>query len=165
MITAVKLNQKGQALIELVIFLPIMFTLYSMISGFANAINGSINQQKITRSYFFYRAQNSSFLMKPGAVQSGWTQFGFSIAGWADQVQGDAPFMPCYRITVPLANSNGDSCDASYSNEKTQFIRVATVFGVCGGTYGNNSGTLFIFPDLDGSPFETVTDDNSCTIR
>ena len=60
-------HQKGQALIELIIFLPLMFMFYSMISGFANAINGSINQQKIARSYFYYRLQNNSTIPKPDA--------------------------------------------------------------------------------------------------
>jgi hypothetical protein len=66
-----KLDQRGQALIELIIFLPLIFTLYGLIGGFANAINGSINQQKITRSYFYFRAQNSSNLVGPQIINLG----------------------------------------------------------------------------------------------
>ena len=62
-----KNNQTGQALIELIIFLPLMFMFYSMISGFANAINASINQQKVARAYFYYKVQNNSTIPKPSA--------------------------------------------------------------------------------------------------
>ncbi len=166
MITAVK-NQKGQALIELIIFLPLMFSLYGIISGFANAINGSINQQKITRAYFYFRIQNSSMI--PNAdygVAQGWSKFGMFFIGWADYLEDETnPVMPCYEITIPLSNNGSDKCETPYTGESTQFIRVGTVYGVCGATYGKTGGgQFFTIPDYEGSSYAELTNVDSCTI-
>src|SRR5665648_323680 len=100
-----KLNcQKGQALIELIVFLPLMITLYSVIGGFANAINGSINQQKVSRSYFYYRIQNNSTIpgIKSGDYQN-WRKFGMFYIGWKERFENaDQPVMPCYKISIPF---------------------------------------------------------------
>jgi hypothetical protein len=167
MIMAVKKNQqKGQALVELIIFLPLMFSLYGIISGFANAINGSINQQKITRGYFYFRIQNNSMVPKTRPdIALSWSKFGMHFIGWADFLQGDDPVHPCYEITIPLNADSTDACDQPYTNTSTQFIRVGTVYGVCGATFGktNNAG-LFLIPDFPGSTFDQVLDVSSCTI-
>jgi hypothetical protein len=159
-------NQSGQALIELIIFLPLMFSLYGIISGFANAINGSINQQKITRSYFYFRVQNNSMIPKPSVdIALSWSRFGMSFIGWADYLDGDDPVSPCYQVTIPLSAETTDSCENEYATTSTQFIRVATVYGVCGATYAKtNNASLFLIPDFDGSTFREVYDLSSCII-
>jgi hypothetical protein len=168
-------DQSGQALIELIIFLPLMFTLYSMISGFASAINGSINQQKATRAYFYYRVQNNSTLPKPAPntgnqtyLSENWQKFGMYFLGWMDYLKDEiTPVMPCYRVTIPLTPSNGDICEESYSNETSQFIRVGTVYGACGATYARRPGstTAFNIPDFDGSSYTELLDRSSCEIH
>jgi hypothetical protein len=168
MVVKEKAHQSGQALIELIIFLPLMFALYGMISGFANAINGSINQQKFTRSYFYFRIQNNSMIPKPDIeVAQNWTKFGMNFVGWTDYFVGDNPVMPCYRVSVPLAASDGDVCDKEYSDERSQFIRVGTAYGVCGTTFAKTpSGTsFFMMPDYDGADFRELIDVSSCTIQ
>ncbi len=159
-------NQKGQALVELIIFLPLMFVFYSMISGFANAINGSINQQKFTRSYFYYRLQNNSTIPKPtGAVENGWQTFGMFFIGWRDRFDGNKPVAPCYQLTIPLSANQDDKCEDKYTNPSTMFIRVETVYGVCGGTYENLGNKDFaLLPDYFNRPFQTTTSDSSCLI-
>lgn len=161
-----KPNQDGQALIELIIFLPLMFSLYGIISGFANAIYGSINQQKITRGYYYFRIQNNSMVPKTSVdIALTWSKFGMHFIGWADFLQGDDPVLPCYEITIPLSANAGDTCETEYSGISTQFIRVGTVYGICGATFGrtNNAG-LFLFPDFIGATFDQVTDVSSCLI-
>ncbi|MCY4523174.1 MAG: hypothetical protein OXB84_00400, partial [Halobacteriovoraceae bacterium] len=49
-----KIYSKGQALIELLVFFPFLILLIIAMLKLASAINGSINQQKAVRSYFFY---------------------------------------------------------------------------------------------------------------
>jgi hypothetical protein len=168
-----KNNQKGQALIELIIFLPLMFMFYSMISGFANAINASINQQKVTRAYFYYRAQNNSTIPKPDKAMTykPWTQFGMFFIGWKDYFKtGDEesgkPFAPCYRLTVPIASSPTDPpCSDEYTLPATMLIRVQTVYGVCGATYIGNGTVVNPVPDYPGGDFSALVSRGSCTIQ
>lgn len=159
-------NEKGQALIELIIFLPLMFMFYSMISGFANAINGSINQQKITRAYFYYRLQNNSTIPKPDSesTHSNWSTFGMFFIGWKDYFESQKPMAPCYQITVPLAAAGSDKCEERYTSESTMFIRVQTVYGVCGATYWGDGSKVIQIPDATGMTYNQVTNSSSCTI-
>lgn len=168
---AAKLNQKGQALIELVVFLPLMFTLYSMISGFAGAINGSINQQKATRAYFYYRVQNNPFVPKPdeGDTHLNWNEFGMFFVGWLDQMQSDNPISPCYRISLPMASNAPEQCDQPYTQETTQYIRVGTAYGICGATFARataGSGhNVYILPHAAGASGLSVVTRGSCEIK
>jgi len=173
MVAKKRKDQSGQALIELIIFLPLMFALYSLISGFANAINGSINQQKITRGYFYFRAQNNSMLPKPiypvGSDPSeSWRKFGMYFIGWTDISVDDSrptPYMPCYKISLPMAGkTTGEKCEDSYSKETTQFIRVGTAYGICGATFSKISDSTFLIPDALGSDFSELVDVESCLI-
>ncbi|HXH31625.1 MAG TPA: hypothetical protein VNJ01_12495 [Bacteriovoracaceae bacterium] len=159
-------GQSGQALIELIMFLPLMFTLYSLISGFAGAINGSINQQKISRAYFYYRIQNNSTIPKPdveGTYKS-WKKFGMFYIGWKDYFKNESPVMPCYRISIPLKEAATDKCDEKYSKTTSQFIRVGTVYGFCGATYNTISGAAYPAPDYSGLTYKEVVDASSCLI-
>jgi hypothetical protein len=166
-----KKAQSGQALIELIIFLPLIFALYGMISGFAGAINGSINQQKITRAYYYFRIQNNSmvpFSSVPSSGGSGpkWQKFGMSFVGWAEQYfNEDNPVMPCYEVSIPLSAKPTDKCEEKYTEDQTQFIRVGTAYGICGATYtARGDGTYFQMPDMDGATLEGVLDEASCLI-
>lgn len=161
-------NKKGQALIELIIFLPLMFMIYSLIAGFASAINGSINQQKITRAYFYFRIQNNSTTPAPdypGQVYKNWQKFGMFFIGWrAKFVNNDNPSMPCYKVSLPMGANSEDSCDDSYDEPSSQFIRVGTVYGICGGTYQTvNDGVVWLPNSLDAN-FTSVVDPSSCLI-
>lgn len=166
-----KNTQKGQALIELIIFLPLMFMFYSMISGFANAINGSINQQKIARAYFYYRVQNNSTIPKPSRDDNGayahesWKQFGMFFIGWRDYFIDNKPVAPCYKLTVPLQAASSDKCEERYTTTTTQFIRVQTVYGVCGATYSKVNSDVVAVPDFPGGDFSTLTNVGGCTIK
>ena len=162
-----KTNQKGQALIELIIFLPLMFMFYSMISGFANAINGSINQQKITRSYFYYRTQGNSMVPKPDADKSymGWSSFGMAYTGWKEQFSGGfQPMAACYKLSIPLAPGTTDNCEDKYTTPSTMFIRVQTVYGVCGASYARTDTFVSLVPDFPGGEFMDLVGKGSCLL-
>jgi len=164
-----KSDQKGQALIELIIFLPLMFMFYSMIAGFANAINGSINQQKVTRAYFYYRIQNNSTIPKPDWEEENfvnWSQFGMFFIGWKDYfLNSNQPVAPCYRLTVPLSANSDDKCETKYTTPTSQFIRVQTVYGICGATYQNLGNKMIqSVPDFSGADFAGLINRNSCII-
>jgi hypothetical protein len=167
-------NQKGQALVEFMLFLPFMLMLYSTVSSIGNAINGSINQQKITRAYFYYRAQNNSMLPKPtrgggGSNHTAWSLFGMEIMGWREKFGGGSggdgtPVAPCYKFNLPLGDTEEDSCEEGYQTETTQYIRVGTVYGVCATTYANDSGGVVRLPGPSGQLF-AVSNRQGCEIR
>jgi len=164
MMAAKNKNQSGQALIELIVFLPLMFGLYAMISGFANAINGSINQQKVTRGYLYYRLQNNSHFPKPSAVSPNWEKFSMQIMGWRENfINGKQPVMPCYKVSLPMTPTSRDTCEASYTDESTQFIRVGTVVGLCGATYQRVGSTIYHVPDGTNGDYRGLVDASACT--
>lgn len=160
-------EQKGQALIELIVFLPLMITLYSVIGGFAGAINGSINQQKASRAYFYYRVQHNSAIpgLKYGSDFSNWKKFGMFYVGWKQKFIGDGnPVMPCYKVSIPFKGSATEKCDQPYKNEKTLWVRVGTVYGVCGATYVTKDQFPYLVPDGGFTSVTEAFDQNSCTI-
>jgi hypothetical protein len=160
-----KNNERGQALIELIVFLPLMITLYSVIAGFASSINGSINQQKVTRSYFYYRIQNNSNIPGPksGAFDT-WKQFGMFYIGWKERFEGDdQPVMPCYKVSIPFKNEPTDECGEKYEVEQTTWVRVGTIYGYCGATYINENQVISMLPDSTGD-YNVLSDLSSCTI-
>lgn len=164
-----KIDQRGQALIELIIFLPLIFTLYGLIGGFANAINGSINQQKITRSYFYFRAQNNSSMPKPSGALSfqSWKRFGMFFIGWSDREideNSPQPYSACYQISFPVEGAASDKCENPYNKITTQFIRVGTVYGTCGNTFVTVSGKAVYAPEA-GAGFQSVLDYGACAIE
>ena len=176
LITAAKgAGQRGQALVEFIIFLPFMLMMYTVVVGLGDAIHGSINQQKATRAYFYYRLQNNPQVSKPqrsggDLVNNSWTRFGHLFIGWADYLENSTPFQPCYRLNLPFAPAAGDACDQTYSNVTTQFIRVATVYGVCGATFAKDpaSGGDFVeLPSGADTPdiLDPVLTDGSCFIQ
>lgn len=170
-------NQEGQALIELILFLPFMLMMYTVVVSLGDSIYASINQQKITRAYFYHRMQNNAQISKPqrggggSLINSNWSQFGHFFVGWADYLNSDNPVAPCFKLNLPFAPGAGDNCDSSYTNLTTQFVRVATVYGVCGATMGKSDDSTGDYVELPGgrsgagsSILDTVLIESSCLI-
>lgn len=160
-------NEKGQAIIEFVLFLPLMLILYSMVMTIGNSINGAINQQKVTRSYFYFRVQNNSYVPKPFHNIAGnkpydaWTFFGLYMFGWRENLIGQTPTATCYRLRLPLAEKQPAECDEPYSDQSSQFIKVATAYGICGANFNREDDVIKRGPIR--RPSELVQ--NSCQIR
>lgn len=148
-------NQNGQAIVEFLVFLPFMLMMYSVGISVSGAINASINQQKVTRSFFYYRNLNNSTIPRPrrdGGTEpsTAWSLFGHQIMGWAERFEGTEPVAPCFKFQLPLPEAANDTCDANYTDTTTQFIRVKTVYGICGATYTKENGYSVAFPKGSG---------------
>ncbi|MFZ4713092.1 MAG: hypothetical protein ACOYL6_05255 [Bacteriovoracaceae bacterium] len=135
-------DERGQGLIELLLFLPFLLMMYQITLSMGNAINGSINQQKFARGYHYARTKNNSMIPIPQlALQAGLTQYGLYFTGWAHKFDGGnhVPIAPCYPFRTMLKSENNESCDDGYSKTTTQLIRVQTAYGVCPVTFKKNA--------------------------
>lgn len=149
MIMDVKKNQKGQAVLEFMVFLPFILMMYSLTMSLGNSINASINQQKVTRGYFYYRMAGDSTAPQPRRGNEGFLNnmrvIGMSVRGWMKRLVSNNPEAPCYKFNLLLGEDSDDICEEAYSEPSTQFIRVGTVYGICGATYARNQ-TGFLVP-------------------
>jgi hypothetical protein len=162
-------SQKGQSIIEFIIFLPFLLMLYTISLSITNAINGSLNQQKVTRAYFYYTLQNNSTFPRPYRDEGAqpyntWTQFGMQIMGWTEKLINQVPVMTCYKFKLPLGNKAGDECENGYNEKTTQFIRIGTVYGACGATYMRNQGEFHRLPTGGVADPSIVSSGQSCFI-
>ncbi len=132
-------NRKGQAIFEFIVFLPIIIILYYLLITVSAAINGSINQQKITRGYFFQlnRYNSMSFYSQylNNLAKGGVKYVGMDIVGWTEKDVGTShePFAACYEMKL-FSGKTEEKCSDNYS-ATTNFIKPSTVFGVCGASY------------------------------
>jgi hypothetical protein len=136
-------SEKGQAIFEFLVFLPLLILLYILSVSVNGAINASINQQKITRGYLYARLKNNSTYPPPDLLKSSIRSAGMFVTGWREKTLGDTegvPLAPCFPIPVFGEASNKDTCDAGGSETTTGFIRVETVYGICGATWDWNEG-------------------------
>lgn len=136
------LGDSGQALFEFLAFLPLILILYSVTLTFANAINGSINQQKITRGYFYNLIHNDSYLpstevLKDLQQNAGVRTVGMFAIGWKLYAENQSePVAPCYKIISLSAQTSDETCTpGNIEGDSTQFVRVKTSYGVCSATY------------------------------
>lgn len=142
-----KENEKGQALFEFLIFVPFMMSTYMMVGAMGDAINGSINQQKVSRGYFYSLVLGDSLIprkdmqiMADGSVK----RVGMWYVGWRTKFEGGnngsgKPIAPCYKLATLVAPTDPDEClDDISGNTTTQYVRVKTAYGVCSTTYIND---------------------------
>ena len=134
-------DQRGQALVELVVLFPILIMLFAFLHNVGNSINVGINQQKVTRSYFYaYLKNNSMFPFNdtfyPDSPTRDWSYFSMSFIGWRERFKSGTqlPRLACVRLKIPYLPEKEPTCE-SYKQEATDFIRIGTVYGVCGASY------------------------------
>lgn len=135
-------SESGQALFELIVFLPLLIFMLTIIFTVGNSINASINQVKATRRYFFYLAKGNSRLPDRGDLNdlqsNGIRSASMSSVGWRESFDGGAAataksYASCYKINTLFAVDTNDECKKpSIEDQKTQFIRIYTAFGICG---------------------------------
>ena len=121
----------------MVVFFPLLALLFFYFLNVTASINGAINQQKITRAYFFARLKNNSlYPFSHDVISSDWSYAGMSFIGWSEKFNNnDEPLMPCYLAKVPFFSTQETACSNQYSGKATNYIRVGTVFGLCGSSY------------------------------
>lgn len=140
-------NQKGQAIFEMIMFLPFLFMLYSIFFNVGNAINGSINQQKATRGYFYQLAKNDAYIpIRSDLVsRTNVSHIGFFMIGWREKTDGSDKenFSTCYSFNSLLFGGASEECDkreiADEDARASFIIKPATVYGVCGPTWTRNT--------------------------
>lgn len=118
---------------------------------YGDSINNSINQLKAVRGYYFYTIANDS--NTPNRIFSkdyydkgivGQSAFiGLDAYAWsAEKTTNDQkPKGSCVKVPGFLGNEvSGDECfDPVIDDNKTQFIRSFSGFGVCTGSWNNIS--------------------------
>ncbi|MDH4466551.1 MAG: pilus assembly protein [Bacteriovoracaceae bacterium] len=163
-------NENGQALIELVVLFPLFIMMFGFLINVGNSINVAINQQKVTRAYFYaYAKSNSMFPLNdsfyPDSPLSQWTQFSMSFIGWRERFKSGTqlPRLACVRLKIPYLPIKETTCE-SYQQEKTEFIRIGTVYGLCGATYTRAGAPDQFFRGVVSSPAD-VASEAACTIR
>lgn len=159
-------NQKGQAIFELIIFLPFLIFMLSIYYTIGNSLSGSINQQKVVRGYFYALTKNNSYINTGPDIDEFTTKHsfrlvGFSALGWREKSSdgGRKAFGPCFTFPSMLRNGTTESCDDkergdSPSGPTSNLIRVFTFYGVCGPVYTlpQNGGRMTIEPHKQNHP-------------
>lgn len=159
--------EKGQAIFEFIVFLPFFLILLAILITMGGAINGSINQQKSTRGYFYYLVKNNSNLppaedLEPlkGVISA----TGMYSIGWRDQSIGGNPIGPCYKILSFGMGGKGkpEACNEKINTAEqiSSFIKVFSVYGVCSTSYAVGSSGGLEFNHLVNSSIS-----GDCTIR
>ena len=147
---------------EFLFFFPFLVLLLITMLKFASAINGSINQQKAVRSYFFHLIKNNSNLPNMRDLE----EYGgkslnvvrMSVLGWRNKKDAaDNSFAPCYEMPPFIGAGSSEKCEDRASNI-TRFIRVFTAFGVCSTNYrkpaaGNEYSYQFDYGNNPGENF------------
>ena len=143
-----KRREEGQALFEFIVFLPFLLFVLIIMYTVGNAINGSINQQKATRRYFFYINKGNSTLPTAGYLRDlandGIELAGAMSVGWREKASGETSYATCYSLPTLFGKSDDDDCDKpSLDDGRSNFVRIYTQFGVCGETYSTFGGDVF----------------------
>lgn len=138
---------------EFIIFLPFVVVLFKMFLNIGGAINGSINQQKSLRGYFFYLNKGNSYFPDKSLLDNelkSFAQVGFYALGYIEQLKGETPIAPCYKIE-PFFGEDFDKCLDKPKENKSQFIKPKTMFGLCGPVFVNNGESWGIAHQTSGT--------------
>ena len=124
----------------------------------SNAINASINQQRITRGYYYNIVQNDSKLPTLNILQSvineGVERVGMFALGWRQKAESELQLAPCYKL-LPLSNDiEEEECSPGRKDGQptTQFVRVKTTFGVCSTSYVANGNHFYEANNIPSLP-------------
>jgi len=160
------LDEKGQAIFELIVFTPLFLFLFTIIYNVGSSINISINQQKAARRYFYYLSKGNSSLplqfnldsfKEAGTLSS----VGMAFIGFRQQeVSGESSLATCMKFSSFLTGDESEECedgiDRSDTPVATSYIRIYTGYGVCGETF-----RLKESPHRHWDPFYGETSSNS----
>lgn len=142
-------RQQGQAIFEFIVFLPFLLLVLFSVVHIGAAINGSINQQKAVRGYFYNLVEHDSMLPSSNNISDiasrGVKHIGFWALGWQEKQNGESPVAPCYRMPLfgKAANQDSEECETPQDGrDRSQFIRVYTMYGVCGEDYDVNGSEI-----------------------
>jgi hypothetical protein len=145
----------GQSIFELIVFVPLLLIVLTIMINTGNAINASINQQKATRGYYYFLLRGNSMIQRAAWLSQGWgfgfTEMGFNAVGWRKSDAGSAdgiPFAACFKYSSFLSNLGGETeCDdpSDSAEQRSPFVKIFTVYGMCSQTYQSNDNGANIF--------------------
>lgn len=133
-------NSEGQAIFELIVFLPFLVYFVTIMVTAGSAINGSINQQKATRGYFYYILKGNSNIPIRNDLNSlnssGVERVSVFSIGWAESRPSDGEqFGTCYEFSR-LYSTTDETCEGKKIEPgKSIFIKPFTMYGLCSATY------------------------------
>ena len=134
-------NEKGQAIFEFIIFLPFLVFMFTIFYTAGNSINGSIDQQKATRGYYYTLVKNNTYLLTETDLaklaEHSVRRVGFFSIGWREKGDDTKQYGNCFKFMSLLRGTATEECDSSerVDDRASVFVRVFTTYGVCGGTY------------------------------
>ncbi|MFT6068887.1 MAG: hypothetical protein ACJAT2_003266 [Bacteriovoracaceae bacterium] len=149
-------NEEGQAIFELILFMPFLVYFVTLLFTAGNAINGSINQQKATRGYFYHILKGNSLLPVRSDLDAfkgeGIRTVSAASLGWAEKRPDDLNFGTCYKFST-LYSSSEEECDQKAPEPNTTiFVRPFTFYGVCSATYVMmGDGEYYLDPSVAAS--------------
>ncbi len=150
-------NEKGQAIFEMILFIPFLLFLYTIYYSAGNSISGSINQQKAVRGYYYISLKNNSYVNSMPEVvhlrDLGLKKIGFNAFGWSDHFEGSKKeaYGTCFKFSSLLQNGSNEDCNSGEREEvgSSHFVRIFTYYGVCGPTYiADSKGQFYIHPSV-----------------
>ncbi len=134
-----KNNEEGQAVFEFIIFVPFFIFLVLIIYVIGNSINASINQQKITRAYFYFVTSHNSFAPAYQILKDSPLKYiSQDSIGWKEKGDENRPIAECFPLpTFFGGKKNDNNCDVgpASNDRKVKMIRIYTVYGTCTATY------------------------------
>lgn len=149
-------NEDGQSLFELIVFLPVLLLILTVMVTVGNAINSSINQQKVTRSYYYYVLRGNSLGLnaidlKEYGQTSSMSNVGMFAIGWRRSDPGQSNeevFATCFRFSTLFSGDSQDvNCDEpNVSGQKTSIIRLYTAYGLCTEVYTTSDASDGLVP-------------------
>ena len=130
---------KGQALFEFIFFIVPLIVVVGVMHNVVSSINGSINQQKSTRSYLFYRLANNSFAPSVSILKqlrdNGISSVGLYFLGWREKSISKMSYATCYKMPRIFSCPTPEQYDEFQNEEKSEFVKVLTAFGTCVNSY------------------------------
>lgn len=137
-----KKNQKGQAIFEFIIFIPLLVFLYTIFYTAGNSLNGAINQQKAIRGYYYNLLKNNSYIISQNDLiqlkNRGMNKIGFFALGYKEHGQSESEqFASCFQFSSMLRGTSNEKCDDSSRTDEgsSTFIRIFLAYGVCSANY------------------------------
>ena len=174
---AVSKNEEGQAIFEMLVFLPLFIFLFTIIFNVGSAINVSINQQKSTRRYLYYLAKGNSFLPQQQNMQrylrnGPYTRVGMSFIGLRQREINKQSAGSCFKFSSFITGDSDEECeeppDKSDIPVSTNFIRVFTGYGICGDTFklidSPHPHWESVFANQPGEP-DPRSDGDNCSVQ
>jgi len=141
---------KGQALFEFIIFAPFFVAFFAIMIEIVGVINGSINQQKATRGFFYRLVKGNSTLPLTDDLNSfsgSMQEIGAYSIGWQEVSDGKTPVATCYKISKLPGAEYKDTCEepSAEPDKPSGFFRVYTMYGVCSNSYTTqqNGGVFY----------------------